>query len=309
VDNSRKLFEGLLKADGIDPAGATESERIAFGNMLDEQSKSKPSKPGSGSGMWRIIMKSKITKFAAAAAIIIIVLGSINFWTNDSGNGDWWLGSPAAWGQEITRAIETIEGVSCREQIFHVTKDGTKHLSSTWNVLYFSKDSYRRDIYDGDTLREIQWYVPDGDTMLQHSIRFDLESYFVHRHQGSFGVQDPIDRLRFYVQFLDRAEQLLGTKEIENTNCVGFEIKASQYGDNPEHWVDQIWFDVETKLPVVIERHGRPVTDHPEITITTVQENFNYNDELPGDTFEPYVPDGYIFGHPDEIISNRNPKN
>jgi hypothetical protein len=258
---------------------------------------------------WRIIMKSRITKFATAAVIIITVLGGTNFWPNDSGNGNWWLGPPAAWGQEIMTAIETIEGVSCREQIFTVAKDGSKHLSSTWNILYFSKDSYRRDIYDGDTLREIQWYVPDGDTMLQHSIRFDLESYFVERHQGSFGVQDPIDRLRFYVQFLDSAEQLLGTKKIENTNCVGFEIKASEYGNNPEHWVDQIWFDVETKLPVVIERHGRPVTDHPEMTFTTVQEEFNYNDELPGDTFEPYIPDGYIFGHPDEITSNRNPKN
>jgi len=52
---------------------------------------------------------------------------------------------------------------------------------------------------------------------------------------------------------------------MENVNCVGFEIKASQYGNNPENWVDQIWFDVQTKLPVVIEERGRPVTDHPEI--------------------------------------------
>ncbi len=309
MNNHRKLWEGLLNADGIDPAGATESERMALGNMLEEQSKSKPSKPGSGSGMWRTIMKSKITKYAAAAAIIIVALGSINFWTHDSGKGDWWLGSPAAWGREITAAMESIEGVSCREQIFTVAKDGTKHLSSTWNVLYFSNDSYRRDIYDGDTLREIQWYVPDGDTMLQHSIRFDLKSYFVHRHQGSFGNRDPRERLRFYVKFLDSAEQLLGTREIENAKCVGFAIKASQYGNNPENWVDQIWFDVQTKLPVVIERRGRPVTDHPKMTFTTIQEEFNYNDELPGDTFVPYIPDGFIFGHPDEITSKGNPKN
>jgi hypothetical protein len=243
------------------------------------------------------IMKSKITKLAAAAVIIIAVLVGINHF------GESIDVASVAWGQEIMAAIETIKGVSCREQIFTVTQDGSKHLSSTWDILYFSRDSYRRDIYDGDTLREIQWYVPDGNTMLQHSIRFDLESYFVVRHQGSFGVQDPIDRVRFYVQFLDSVEHLFGTKKIEDTNCVGFEIKASEYGNNPEHWVDQIWFDVETKLPVVIEQHGRPVTDHPEMTFTTVQDEFNYNDKLPGDTFEPYVPDGYIFGHPDEITS------
>jgi hypothetical protein len=246
---------------------------------------------------WRLIMKNKMTKLAVAAVIIVAVLIGINHF---GGSID---GTSVAWGQEIMAAIETIKGVSCREQIFTVTKDGAKHLSSTWNVLYLSKNSYRKDIYDGDTLREIQWYIPDGENTIHHSIRFDLESYFVVKGKGSFGVQDPIDRVRFYVQFLDSAENLMGTKKIEGTNCVGFEIKASKYGNNPEHWLDQIWFDVETKLPVVIEKHSRPVTDQTEITFTTVQDEFNYDDELSGDTFEPYIPDGYTFGHPDEITS------
>ncbi len=72
MDNNEKLFEGLLRADGINPAGATESERAAFGKMLDEQAKSKQSRLNtSRSDIWRIIMKSRITKIAAAAAIII----------------------------------------------------------------------------------------------------------------------------------------------------------------------------------------------------------------------------------------------
>ena len=45
MDNDKKLFEELLKVDGIDPTGTTESERTAFAKMLDEQSKSKQSKP------------------------------------------------------------------------------------------------------------------------------------------------------------------------------------------------------------------------------------------------------------------------
>lgn len=293
MNDNEKQFEDFVSSinfnDTPDPNHRAQLEQ----NLLNAFAK----KPARQTTLWRKIMKTKITKLAAAAVIIIAVLIGIN---HLGGSID---GANVAWGQEIMTAIETIKGVSCREQIFTVTKNGSKHLSSTWNVLYFSKDSYRRDIYDGDTLREIQWYVPDGETMLQHSTRFDLESYFVVRHKGSFGVQDPIDRVRFYVQFMDSAEHLLGTKEIEDTNCVGFEINASEYGNNPEHWVDQIWFDVETKLPVVIERYGRPVTDRPEMTFTTVQDEFNYNEELPIDTFEPYVPDGYIFGHPDEITS------
>jgi len=75
MDNNKKFLEGLLKADGIDPAGPAESERIAFGMMLDQQTKSKP---GSWLGIWRIIMKNRITKFAAAAVLILAILIAVN---------------------------------------------------------------------------------------------------------------------------------------------------------------------------------------------------------------------------------------
>jgi len=39
MDNNKKLFEGLLKADGIDPANITESERMVFRQMLDREKK------------------------------------------------------------------------------------------------------------------------------------------------------------------------------------------------------------------------------------------------------------------------------
>jgi len=244
----------------------------------------------------------RFTKLAAAAVIIIIVLSGVTFWpSGSSGKGKWWLGPPAAWGQEILEALDTIKGVSCREQTILVMADGSKHISSTWNMFYVSHNSYRRDIYDGDVLREIQWYVPDGNDTIHHSVRFDLESYFIHRGKGSFGNRDPVERIRFYVKLVGKADKVLGEKVIEDLNCIGFEISASKYGDNPEEWVDRIWFDVETKLTVCIEKHGRPVTDHPEMTLTTIQDQFDYNPELPADTFIPEIPEGFINAHPDEI--------
>lgn len=257
--------------------------------------------------IWRKIMKSRITKLAAAAVIIIAVLGGIAFWPGSgSENGKWWLGPPTAWGQEILATLDTIEGVTCREQTVIVRANGPRHTPGTWDIFYVSHDSYRIDIYDGDFLREIQWYVPDGNDMLQHYIRFDLKCYGASRHKGSFGRYDPVDRIRFYVRLLDEADELLGEEVIEDIDCVGFEIRASKYGDNPEQWVDHIWFDVETKLPVRIEKHGRPVTDHPEETFTTIQDQFDYNPELPADTFIPQeAPEGFINAHPDEIEAAR----
>ncbi|MCK5272486.1 MAG: hypothetical protein KAJ52_07905 [Sedimentisphaerales bacterium] len=39
MDNNKKLLEGLLKADGIDPANITESERMVFRQMLEREKK------------------------------------------------------------------------------------------------------------------------------------------------------------------------------------------------------------------------------------------------------------------------------
>ena len=74
MDNNKKLLEGLLKADGINPAGATEAERIAFAKMLDKHSKLKKSKLAYQPDIWRIIMKSRISKLVAAAVLIIGIL-------------------------------------------------------------------------------------------------------------------------------------------------------------------------------------------------------------------------------------------
>ena len=62
MDQNKKLFEGLLKADGINPEGATESERVAFGKMFDQRPKPKQSKPGIARlERWRLSMKNRIT--------------------------------------------------------------------------------------------------------------------------------------------------------------------------------------------------------------------------------------------------------
>ena len=263
---------------------------------------------------WEHIMRSPITKLAAAAAaIVIIVLGGVTFWPGGSSEtGKWWLGPPAVWGQEILATLDTITGVCCREQTVFVMPDGSKHTSSTWDKFYVSRDSYRRDIYDGNTLREIQWYVPDGNDMIQHYVRFDLRCYGAVRHKGSFGDSDPIERMRFYVRLLDDTVKLLGEKVIEGHNCVGFEISASKYGDNPQQWLDRIWFDIDTKFPVLIERERLCPRDktqadfHPSITI---EDQFDYNPQLSSDTFVPYIPDGFINAHPDQIRAGQGRQN
>jgi outer membrane lipoprotein-sorting protein len=273
----------------------------ALGNFLQVVDDYKKEKSAfDGPNIWRIIMKGKMIKLAAAAVIAIVVLGGISFWPGGSDAGKWWLGPPKVWAQEILDELNAIKGVTCRERIVHVMSNGSEHVSMTWMKFYVSHDSYRRDIYDDDFLREIQWYVPDGDGMLQHSIRYDLNSYFAKTGYGDFGNYDPVERMRSYVSRLDEADQLLGEEVIDGYNCVGFEISSGMSGDR----VDCIWFDKETRLPVRVEHRGMPVTNEPDMTSTIIQDDFDYNPDLSADTFVPQTPEGFIFGHPDDLRKN-----
>lgn len=244
-------------------------------------------------------MKTKTVKFAVAAVVALIVVGGLTFLPSKSTDGNqWWLAPPAAWSQEIMDALDTFKSVTCREQSVSIEPDGTEHTSMTWMKYYGSNDSYRRDIYDGDFFREIQWYVPDGGNMIQHSIRFDLESYFIQTHTGSYGDYDPVDRLRSYVGRLNEADRQLGTEVIEGCECVGFEVSGD---DGQTH---RIWFDVETRLPVRIEWRGITRPDM-ESTLTIIRDQFDYDPGLSEDMFVPYTPEGYVFGHPDDIQAAR----
>lgn len=242
-----------------------------------------------------------------AAAAAVVVLAGVGLWPKpgdrQASQAQWWLGPPAAWADQVVNAVDAVKGVTCRERTMWVHPDGTSHTSTTVIKFYLSQDSYRRDIYDGDFLREIQWYTPKDGGMTQTSVRFDLGSYFVEQHLGSFGSQDPMERTRFLVNMIDRGDQMIGTRQIEVKECVGFEISASKYGDNPDTWLNRIWFDVQTKLPVRIERE-QPDPRDPETKRLHVQDQFDFSPTLPADTFTPQIPEGYIHAHPDELRSD-----
>jgi hypothetical protein len=294
-------MEDLLKQMRYRPSPEARQRILSKADgALDELAASAPT-PGRPR-VWSITTDTKTGRLALAAAVILIVLGGITFWPTGSPDADrWWLAPPAAWGQEVLTALGNVKCVTFREQYVDMAPDGSEAQSGTWMIRYVSHNSYRNDIYDGDSLREIQWYVPDGDGTLHHSVRFDLGSYFTHSGEGSFGNYDPVERMRFFVAQLDKADRLLGEEVFEGRNCVGFEISASKYGDNPADWIDRIWFDVETRLPVRIEEHGRTATGYSESTYYTIQDQFDYDADLPADAFVPATPEGFIHAHPDEI--------
>jgi hypothetical protein len=150
-------------------------------------------------------------------------------------------------------------------------------------------------------LQHVTYEVPYGQDLIQFGVSYEHQCYTIRIIEGGAYQRDHMERLRFYVDLLDNADRILDKAVFEDRECVGFEISANKYGSNPEDWIDRIWFDVETKLPVRIERHGRPITNRPGETFTHIQDQFEYYAQIPAEIFEPEIPDGFINAEPSEV--------
>ncbi|MGB2866124.1 MAG: hypothetical protein WBC05_22515, partial [Sedimentisphaerales bacterium] len=258
--------------------------------------------------IWRMIIKSQVTKLAAAAVIAIIVFGGITFWPSDSsGNDQWWLGSPAVWGQEIKDSLEKIEALVYRQRAASVRDFGPMQMSRGWEKRYNAKDRYRRDRYDdGINIMNIQWVIPDGNDLMMVEVSLEYKCYFKRRNEAYGFVPDPVEEMRRYVGLLDKADCVLGTKDFDGKKCIGFEVSTSKYGDNPDGRFDRIWFDLKTKLPVRIERHGLRYSFDAGRSLTIIHDQFEYYAKVPVDLFEPQIPEGFINAHPDEVLAAKD---
>lgn len=314
TQTSEDLYRQLVRA-GVEeggPSGALRQRvRQAALTATDERAK-RPVRTSAPDGRTAVVHRRWV-RWLPAAAVLVIVTGGLSFFSRAPQPGvpasPWWLGPTAAWAAQVDAAVAqaAIKGITCREQTVFVAADGSTHTSSTWDTFCMSHDSYRRDIYDGSVKRETQWYVPDANGLTVFtSVRFDTRTYSTDGPgTDSFGQHDPVQRMRFFTGLLDKADRRWGPEMIDGRACAGFEIRASQYGSNPDTWVNRIWFDVETMLPARIEMAGLLASDGTG-TITIVQDHFDYAPELPADTFVPRVPEGFTpCDHPDILLKVR----
>jgi len=300
-----KNIEKLIKNTDIDTNARMDNAVLkdvikAFENSKKEKSAAMPN-------IWRIIMKSKMTKLATAVVIIITILGGVNFWPSDgSGNGKWWLGPPAAWGQEILESLESVKAIVYRQRAFKVRDYGSDTMGSLWERRYAATDRYRSDVYDdSNNIVIMQWTLPDGEGYTKYKVWTEYQCYTKKPEKTPPFYDNVMGSLRRYVSFLDRASKILGTETFEGRECIGFEISPGLYGNFTVTRTTHIWFDVETKLPVRIVRYGIETSYDPGSTLTLIHDQFDYYAEVPADMFTLQIPEGFVNAEPDEIIAAR----
>jgi hypothetical protein len=212
--------------------------------------------------LWRTIMKSRITKLAAAAVVIITIGLLAHYYT---GSLD---GASVAWA-DVQKQLSIFRPHAFRETV--VYNDGSKAV--------------RKFLYRNLTGRREEW--PDGRIWIfdfskvphDEFLQLDPNQKTAHKtiYKG-MNVKQDFDLLSYAQNIQANAAEPLGQRIIEGHKVIGFhhQIPSNDF---------TIWVDAETRLPVLVE------LVHPENKIT--MDMFEYPDDYDASLFSTDIPEGY----------------
>ena len=228
-------------------------------------------------------MKSPITKFAAAAVIIIgVTLGLFEFLDNGATSG-------VAWGQVLEKT----------EQISAVVFDMTVEIDQPGgeNLVHPSKHyvagdyGTRSDIYIDGKLSVIKYRLPTQK--VAYHIRVDQKMYYEFELSDEEVARgrDSDDPRTWLKTILSGDYTKLGRAEINGVAVEG--IECSRLEMTGENGIMRLWVNVETNLPVQIEVEMLGMAGGRMRQHKYIMENFEWNASLDETIFEPNIPDDY----------------
>ncbi len=262
---------------------STEAYDKALGSFLQAVNAYEKQKPAlTEQNIWRIIMKSKITKLAAAAVIIVAVILGLNI-----------TGGPDIAGVTWAEVIEKVEQISA------LTYDMTAEISYPENKkLSIQSENYvagdygtKSILYMNGEVFVVKYLLPRKK--LAYHIRPKDKTYrrMDLSDEQAARVKEPDDPRTWLKTVLSGDYIELGRDNINGVVVEG--IKCSMTEKTGEDTVMRLWVGVETNLPVRIEVEGQKMEGGQMRPQKYVMENFQWNVELDESVFEPNIPEDY----------------
>jgi hypothetical protein len=231
------------------------------------------------------IMKSHITKLAAfAAVIVLVVLGLFEFLSSDSSSGIVWA--------EVAQKVEVSRGVIYRNRATH----SVGPADSDYSIVYLSDTKSRDDSYKGEKIirtshcdfdaKTFTWIAHDAkkytqDTMSEETLR---------EQHGAWASPK-----RWITEFLSKDHRKLGQKIIDGVLCEGLETTDTTFGVSTfevDSLLARVWVSVETGYPIMLEGEITGGGDD-NIHIKGILDQFQWDVELDASIFEPNIPPDY----------------
>lgn len=231
--------------------------------MAQEQAKEKESAIVQPT-IWRTIMKSPITKLAAAAIIIAILIGVHYLGRSIDG-------ASVAWA-EVVEQISNHTKYKCRQRV--VREQGPQ--VPTMQVYHLNLSQRRQEVEDG-SIHIIDMRGTDAITVELYPAQMKAT---VTKLIG-FGPRKDPHIIEMVKRFEQESTERLGTKKQNGKILHGFRHQPNEYNDFT------VWVDPDTKLPVEIE------LKHTQAGQTIFLDEFEFDFELDPSAFSTDIPDGY----------------
>ena len=187
----------------------------------------------------RTIMKSPITKLAAAAVIVGVVLIGVSQFGGSAAS--------VAWGEVIGK-LEVSQGVIFRRTMTRSDRPG----EDGYRMIYSCPTHSRTDHYRADQIIGSLYCDYNAKTLV--SIQHDRKTYFDHE-LGEQAMQETEVSPKAWVQkFLSCEYRELGQRTIKGILCEGLETTDPAFGDSDspvDSLMLQLWVSVETGYPVL----------------------------------------------------------
>ncbi len=220
---------------------------------------------GTGVNIWRIIMKTKITKMAAAAVIIVAVLIAIH---QMAGNG-----ASAVYAS----VVEQLQNARTMTYSL-ITQMNIENVPTVRVDMAFKEPGYMRITTTDGYLTAIDWAQNKGISILpprKQFIEFEATSY---RHDPA---QDPFAVIENLRTLPSRADAELGEKEIDGRLLQGFRVIE-------EGVINTVWVDPRTG------ELARVVMEFPDAPgMSVIMTDFQFNVELDDSLFSLTPPEGF----------------
>ncbi len=262
--NSADKLKKLINKSEIQISSQTDKRILgdAFERM-DELRQDRQA--GTGVNIWRIIMKTKITKMAAAAVIIVAVLIAIH---QLAGNG-----ASAVYAS----VVEQLHNARTMTYSL-ITQMNIENVPTVRVDMAFKEPGYMRITTTDGYLTAIDWAQNKGISILptrKQFIEFEATNYQHDPAQDPFAV---IENLR---TLPSRADAELGEKEIDGRLLQGFRVIE-------EGVINTVWVDPRTG------ELARVVMEFPDAPgMSVIMTDFQFNVELDDSLFSLTPPEGF----------------
>jgi len=248
--------------------------------MLTSRAGRGPSATAGQLSIRRIIMKSPITRLAAAAVMIAAVLIGI----------DQLGGSGVAWA-EVARRVDQALTYTCRVHLRDLTHE--KEPMNIEAVVYGSTEyGQKQDVGMNGKFLKHTYFLPAENMQIdvmpaeKKYRRKPLTDEDIEQHGGG-DIRETLKKCMAY------EHKKLGRDRIDGMDVEGIEVydpNLCTASFTVDSLTAQLWVDVETSLPVLLKAEIKG-TKREKAILTA--EKFQWNVKLDPSVFEPNIPEDY----------------